>query len=80
MSGRLRTSRQGLDLIKSFEGFRPASARLADGRWTIGYGHVRSAREGVVISEQDAEDLLKFDLRGIEEAVNDLAFTPLNQN
>lgn len=80
MSGRLRTSRQGLDLIKSFEGFRPASARLADGRWTIGYGHVRSAREGVVISERDAEDLLRFDLRGIEEAVNELAFTPLSQN
>jgi lysozyme len=80
MNGRLRTSRQGLDLIKSFEGFRPAAARLPDGRFTIGYGHVRSAREGVVISERDAEDLLKYDLRGIEEAVNELAFTPLSQN
>ncbi|MDZ4759953.1 MAG: lysozyme [Alphaproteobacteria bacterium] len=80
MTGRLRTSRAGLDLIKSFEGFREAAARLPDGRWTIGYGHVRSAREGVTITEDDAEDLLRFDLGPIEEAIHALAFAPLNQN
>jgi lysozyme len=80
MTGRLRTSRAGLELIKSFEGFREAAARLPDGRWTIGYGHVRSAREGVVISEQDAEDLLRYDLQGIEEAILSLVYAPLTQN
>jgi lysozyme len=80
MTGRLRTSREGVELIKSFEGFREEPARLPDGRWTIGYGHVRSAREGVTITEHDAEDLLRFDLKPIEDAVNDLVFAPLSQN
>ena len=35
MTGRLRTSAVGLELIKSFEGFRETAARLPDGRWTI---------------------------------------------
>lgn len=80
MTGRLRTSRAGLELIKSFEGFREAAARLPDGRWTIGYGHVRSAREGVAITEQDAEDLLRYDLQGIEDAILALVYAPLTQS
>jgi lysozyme len=80
MTGRLRTSRGGLELIKSFEGFREAAVRLPDGRWTIGYGHVRSAREGLTISEQDAEDLLAHDLRPVEDAILSMIFAPLNQN
>lgn len=80
MSARLHTSRQGLDLIRSFEGFTPSSVRLPDGRWMIGYGHVRSAREGVRITEADAENLLRFDLKPVEEAISALVFAPLNQN
>lgn len=80
MSARLHTSRQGLDLIRTFEGFTPASVRLSDGRWMIGYGHVRSAREGVRITEADAEDLLRFDLKPVEEAISALVFAPLTQN
>jgi GH24 family phage-related lysozyme (muramidase) len=78
MTGRMRISRAGLELIKAFEGFREAAARLPDGRWIIGYGHVRTAREGVTISEKDAEDLLKSDLRPVEDAVRSLVFAPLN--
>jgi lysozyme len=80
VTGRLRTSRAGLELIKSFEGFREAAARLPDGRWTIGYGHVRTAREGLRIAEKDAEDLLAYDLRPVEDAIYDMLFAPLNQN
>lgn len=75
----MRISRAGLELIKAFEGFRETAARLPDGRWIIGYGHVRTAREGVTITEKDAEDLLKTDLRSVEDAVRSLAFAPLNQ-
>src|SRR5690349_4848302 len=80
MTGRLRTSRAGLELIKSFEGFRDHAIRLPDGRWTIGHGHVRTAREGLVISEKDAEDLLVYDLRPIEDAILSMIFAPLSQN
>jgi lysozyme len=80
MPASLRTSRAGLDLIKSFEGFRASAARLPDGRWTIGYGHVRSAREGLTIVERDAEDLLRYDLQPVEQAIRDWTLAPLTQN
>jgi GH24 family phage-related lysozyme (muramidase) len=80
MTGRLRTSRAGLELIKSFEGFREQASRLPDGRWTIGYGHVRTAREGLTISAKDAEDLLTYDLKPVEDAIQSSVYAPLNQN
>ncbi|MEM6627059.1 MAG: lysozyme [Pseudomonadota bacterium] len=80
MTSPMRISRKGLELIKSFEGFRPRAARLADGRWTIGYGHVRSARKGAQVSKRDAEHLLRYDLQRIEAAVTEWTLTPLNQN
>lgn len=80
MTGQLRTSRAGLDLIRSFEGFRETSIRLPDGRWTVGHGHVRTAREGIRISEDDALELLQHDLKSIEDGVAALVYAPLNQN
>lgn len=80
MAGRLRTSPAGLQLIKSFEGFRESATQLAGGRWTIGYGHVRTAREGLTISEKDAEDLLVYDLKSAEDAIANMVFAPLLQN
>ncbi|HEX4182782.1 MAG TPA: lysozyme [Caulobacteraceae bacterium] len=67
-------------MIKRFEGFRRSAAQLPDGRWTIGYGHSRSAREGAQVSEDDASALLLYDLGEITLALNELIFTPLNQN
>lgn len=80
MTGRMRTSAGGLELIKSFEGFRETATRLPDGRWTIGYGHVRTAREGLTISQKDAEDLLLYDLKPVEDAVASFIYAPLMQN
>ncbi len=80
MAGRLRTSPAGLQLIKSFEGFRESATQLPGGRWTIGYGHVRTAREGLTISEKDAEDLLVYDLKPVEDAIANAVFAPLLQN
>jgi lysozyme len=64
----------------AFEGFRPKSARLDDGRWTVGYGHTLTAREGVQITEADAEALLLYDLIQAAHAVNEHVFAPLTQN
>lgn len=80
MTGRLRTSAAGLQLIKSFEGFRDTASQLPGGRWTIGHGHVRTAREGLTISEKDAEDLLILDLKPVEDAIATSVFAPLMQN
>ena len=79
MTGPMRISPAGLQLIKSFEGFRETAVRLPDGRWTIGYGHVRTAREGLTITPKDADELLLYDLKSIENAVANMIYAPLMQ-
>ena len=80
MKARNQVSRSAIELIKRFEGYRRKSARLADGRWTIGYGHTLTAREGAEVSEEDAEALLMYDLIAVSHSVNEWVFTPLTQN
>jgi len=77
---RLKVSREGIVLIKSFEGFRPRAVRDDDGGWVIGYGHTLSAREGLTVSEQDAELLLQYDLLPVVKALNEQVSAPLNQH
>jgi lysozyme len=74
-----KISREGVILIKSFEGFRPRAIQRADGRWTIGYGHTQSAREGLTVSESDAELLLQYDLIPVAQTVKAIQ-APLNQH
>ena len=80
MKPRHQVSRTAIDLIKRFEGYRRKSAQLADGRWTIGYGHTLTARQGAEVSEQDAEALLLYDLIAVAHSVNEWTYTPLTQN
>ncbi|OYW36594.1 MAG: hypothetical protein B7Z42_11960 [Brevundimonas sp. 12-68-7] len=75
-----KISREGIVLIKSFEGFRPRAVQRAEGGWIIGYGHTLSAREGATVSETDAELLLRYDLLPIEKSVNDAAPGGVNQH
>jgi len=80
MRARQKVSRAGVELIKSFEGLRTVAARLPDGRWTLGYGHTFSAREGARVTQEDADALLRFDLLPVVDAINNLVLVPLNQN
>jgi lysozyme len=80
MKPRHQVSRAAIELIKRFEGYRRKAAQLPDGRWTLGYGHVLSARQGAEVSEEDAEALLLYDLIVVAHAVNELTLAPLNQN
>ena len=77
---RHQASPVAIDLIKRFEGYRRDAAQLPDGRWTVGHGHTLSAREGASVSEEDAEDLLIYDLRAVAEAIDAAVYTPLTQN
>lgn len=79
-TSRLKVSREGVVLIKSFEGFRPRAVRGEDGRWVIGYGHTASAREGLTVGEHDAELLLQYDLLPVVKALNEGVAIPLNQH
>ena len=80
MRSRQQVSRAGLELIKRFEGYRQKAAVLPDGRWTIGYGHVKTARQGAEVSPADAEALLIYDLMEVTQTLAELVYTPLTQN
>lgn len=77
---RLKVSREGVVLIKSFEGFRASAQPRPDGGWVIGYGHTRSAREGLTVSEADAELLLQYDLIPVVSTLNDKTPAWVNQH
>ncbi|MBX9576710.1 MAG: glycoside hydrolase family protein [Caulobacteraceae bacterium] len=70
-NARRKVSREGVVLLKSFEGFRARAERDGEG-WVIGYGHRKSAREGLTVGEADAELLLQYDLMPVVKALNAL--------
>ncbi|MEM1150506.1 MAG: glycoside hydrolase family protein [Pseudomonadota bacterium] len=81
MTGRMRTSQTGIDLITRFEGFRERSEPLSGGGHVIGYGHTRHAKANQQITEGDALTLLKgHDLPPIEKALIARCLAPLSQN
>lgn len=69
----------GLNLIKNFEGLRLTAYKDVVGIWTIGYGHTRTAKSGMVIDQSVAESLLKADLIDAEESVNSYVHVVLTQ-
>ena len=78
----MRTSTQGVELIKEFEGLRlEAYSDPGSGGepYTIGYGHTGGVRPGDRITEAEAEDLLKQDLAKFEQGVERLAVVQLGQ-
>ena len=67
-----RTSQEGIDLIKQFEGLRTDAYLCPAGVWTIGYGHTSGVRKGAHITEQYATLLLWSDLAPVERSINQL--------
>ena len=81
----LKSSKNAIDLIKKSEGLILNAANHGDSNtdsalYTVGYGHTRTAYEGMVISERQAENLLFKDIEVSERDVNSLVKVPLNQN
>ncbi len=65
----MRTSQQGLDLIKSFEGLRLSAYKCPADVWTIGYGTTAGVKPGQVITQERAEELLREDVTKVEAQV-----------
>lgn len=65
----MKTSENGISLIKQFEGCRLKAYRCAAGVWTIGYGHTSGIKSSDVITEAQAEEYLKEDLEKFEKNV-----------
>lgn len=67
-------NKSGLDLVKASEGLRLKAYRCPANILTIGYGSTGShVKEGMVITEAQAEELLRSDLRRFEDAVAEAA-------
>ena len=69
----MRTSKAGIDLIKSFAGFSPKACKCVKSEkyYTIGYGHYGAdVKEGQKITRGEAFELLKKDLVSFEKKVD----------
>lgn len=81
----MRTNQKGIDLIKRWEGLKTKAYYDIAGVLTIGYGHTNSAggfkvSPGQIITEKQAEDILRQDLVKFETQVSSLVKVPLNDN
>ena len=69
----MKTSQNGINLIKSFEGCRLQAYKAVptEKYWTIGYGHYGAdVKQGMVITQGRADAYLVSDLGRFEAKVN----------
>ena len=70
----MKTSQEGIDLIKRFEGCKLEAYLCPANVWTVGYGHTGpDVIKGLKISQGTAEVLLRQDLAKFEAAVTKYA-------
>lgn len=66
----MNISNKGLELIKSFEGCRLSAYKCPAGVWTIGYGRTNGVYEGMTITQEQADNMLREDVKYYADAVN----------
>lgn len=77
----MNTSQNGIELIKRFEGCRLETYICPAGVFTIGYGHTGTdVKSGLKITQEEAETLLKNDLKAFEKGVQRIIKKELTQN
>ena len=57
----MKTSQQGIDLIKKWESFQPLPYKCAAGVWTIGYGHTKGDERLVQLADH-IRNLRRYDI------------------
>ena len=78
------TSLEGRKFIESFEARRLKAYRDSVGVWTIGIGHTSMAgsptvNPGMMITDQQCDDIFDADLRPVERKVEELVKVPISQ-
>lgn len=79
-------NKDGLELVKHFEGLYLIAYKDPVGIYTIGYGHTGlKHQDGTVypgrkVTKAEAEELLRYDMGVFEKRVRDLVKVPLNDN
>ena len=76
----MHISNIGLGLIMDFEGCKLEAYKCPAGIWTIGIGRTRDVKEGDTITEAQALDLLREDVKWVENAINDHVKVKISQN
>ena len=80
MNNELKTSQEGISLIKSFEGCELTAYRCSANVPTIGYGHTAGVSDGDTCTQEEAETMLAEDLVEFEDYVKKYVESELQQN
>jgi lysozyme len=84
MDNELETNEEGLQIIKDSEGFRPMAYICPAGKITIGFGSRRvrgkAVQMGDTITENEANEQLKIDVKKFEHGIISLVKVQLSQN
>ena len=75
----MQLSEKGFDLIKKYEGLKLKAYKCPAGIWTIGYGSTYGIKEGMEITEAEADEMLRRDVHTAEVCVNGAVTVPLTQ-
>ena len=65
----MRASEKAYSLIRQFEGLRLTAYRCPAGVWAVGYGHTLGVIPGMIITKEQAEELLKRDIETAENII-----------
>jgi GH24 family phage-related lysozyme (muramidase) len=75
-----KASARLITLLKRYEGCRLEAYRCAAGVWTIGFGTTSGVVEGMKITQEQAEILLRSDLERFEHGVSKMLRVNVTQN
>ena len=73
-------SKEGLNLIKRFEGCKLVAYQDSVGVWTIGYGHTEGVKEGMTITQSEADEMLAKEVESYATEVDKMVNKELTQN
>ncbi|ULH10794.1 lysozyme [Serratia marcescens] len=81
----MKTSTNGMNLIKKFEGCRLTAYQDSIGVWTIGYGWTqpingKPVTQGMTITQQQADELLQQGVVQYEQGITKAVTVEINQN
>jgi lysozyme len=75
-----QTNQACIDIIKAFQEVRLEAYAAPSGAVLIGFGHAKTTTLGMTIDAEEADMLLRRDLRAIEQEVSDLLTLRVNEN
>jgi len=75
----MKASGKCIELIKRHEGFKAKAYKCPAGVWTVGFGSTVGVTEGMVVTEEQAVEMLRKHLATVERDLNNLKLA-INQN